>query len=299
MSRMRQFLFAGLAGLAIQLHAQSPPNFPAFASKNLIPPIPKLPSPVNFFRQLLVMTPMERKNCLSNRPPEVRAKILAKVREYLALGPDERELRLRATELRWYLTPLLRVPAAERTNRLVMIPDHLQDLVAARLRLWDLLSPEMREEFLASDQALHYFAHVENTNQPAATPAQEKISRQFNQFLELTPAEKQQTLNSLSGPERAQMEKTLQTFDQLPPQQRLTCVRNYAKFAGMSDAERAEFLKNAAKWSQMSPKERQTWRDLVAQVPQWPPTPTIPARPKLMPHAPPGITHSSMATNRN
>ncbi len=299
MIRMRQFILAGMAGLAIQLHAQSPPNFSAPAPTNLIPPIPKLPSPVNFFRQLLAMTPMERKNCLSNRPPEVRAKILTKVREYLTLGPDERELRLRATELRWYLTPLLRVPATERTNRLAMIPDSLRDLVTSRLRLWDLLSPEMREEFLASDQALHYFTRVENTNQPAATQEQEKISRQFNQFLELTPAEKQQTLNSLSVPERAQMEKTLQTFDKLPPQQRLTCVRNYAKFAGMSTAERAEFLKNAEKWSQMSPKERQTWRDLVAEVPLWPPMPTLPVLPKLIPHANPGIPRPSIATNLN
>jgi hypothetical protein len=75
------------------------------------------------------------------------------------------------------------------------------------------------------------------------------------------------------------MEKTLQTFAQLPPQQRIRCLRNYAKFAGMSAAERAEFLKNAEHWSQMSPKERQTWRDLVAQVPVWPPLPPPRCRP--------------------
>ena len=37
--------------------------------------------------------------------------------------------------------------------------------------------------------------------------------------------------------------------------------------------EQAEFLKNAERWSQMSPAERQAWRDLVANVPQWPPLP--------------------------
>jgi len=34
------------------------------------------------------MSPVERNQSLTNRPPEVRARILAKVREYLALGPD-------------------------------------------------------------------------------------------------------------------------------------------------------------------------------------------------------------------
>ena len=58
-------------------------------------------SPVYFFRQLLAMTPQEREDYLTNRPPEIHERILAKVHEYLALEPDERELRLRATELRW------------------------------------------------------------------------------------------------------------------------------------------------------------------------------------------------------
>ena len=85
---------------------------------NIFPPgvtnsavVPRMQSPVDFFRQLLAMTPAERVASLTNRPPEARARILAKVREYQALGPDERELRLRATELRWYLTPLLRTAA--------------------------------------------------------------------------------------------------------------------------------------------------------------------------------------------
>jgi len=299
MSRVRQFILVCAAAASFQLCAQSPPHFPGLTDTNLIPPIPKLQSPVNFFRQLLAMTAIERNNSLTNRPPEARKKILAKVREYQALGPDERELRLRATELRWWLTPLLRVPAASRAARLAQVPEDLRGLVEARLKQWDLLPPPLQKEFLASDPALHYFARVEVTNQVAATPAQEKISQQFDQFFELTPVEKQQMLNTLSVTERVQMEKTLQTFETLPPKQRLTCLRNYAKFAGMSAAERTEFLKNAEKWSQMSPKERQTWRDLVAHVPQWPPMPPATVPPNLIPHMLPKIPRTSVATNLN
>ena len=299
MSRLRQFIFACIAGATFHLHAQTPPNFPGLTETNLVPPLPKPPSPVNFFRQLLAMTTVERNHSLTNRTPEARAKILAKVREYQALGPYERELRLRATELRWYLTPLLRVTADEREARLAQVPDDLRGLVEARLRQWDLLPPPLQKEFLASDQALHYFAHVEATNQVAATPEQEKIGKQFSRFFELTPMEKQQTLKTLSAAERAQMEKTLRAFETLPPQQRLTCLRNYAKFAGMSAAERTEFLKNAEKWSQMSPAERQTWRDLVAHVPMWPPLPPAAVPPNLIPPAPPKMPRTSVATNLN
>ena len=117
----------------------------------------------DFFRQLVVMSPAERNNSLTNRSPEARARILAKVREYQALGPDERELRLRATELRWYLTPLLRSPATERATRLAQVPPDLRELAKTRLTQWDLLPPPLQQEFLANDKTLHYFAHVEAT----------------------------------------------------------------------------------------------------------------------------------------
>ena len=272
---------------------------------NLIPPLP--PSPVKYFRQLLAMTPLERDNYLTNRPPEVRDRILAKIREYLALAPDERELRLDATELRWYLPPLLRESPATRATHLAQVPDHLRDLVGNRLEQWDALPPQSQQEFLDNESALGYFSHVDPTNAPPEPGVQrgpsnaeqarwqalpeaerQKITAQFNQFFELKPAEKRKTLDTLSDAERAQMEKTLQSFDKLPPAQRAQCIRAFTKFAGMSPAERAEFLKSAERWSQLPPQERQAWRDLVAQVPLWPPLPTAnimpPMPPKIQPH---------------
>ncbi len=76
-------------------------------------------------------------------------------------------------------------------------------------------------------------------------------------------------------------------------------MRNYAKFAGMSPPARAEFLKNAEAWSKMSPAERQTWRDLVAHVPLWPPMPPTLIPANLIPHVTPKIPHASVATNLN
>jgi hypothetical protein len=264
----------------------------------LIPPVPLItPSPVSFFRQLLQMPAADRANALTNRSPIARARIEAKLREYTALDPDERELRLRATELRWYLSPLLSVKPAERDAQLARVPEDLRPLVASRLQQWDILPPPIQKEFLDNDRALHYFAGVEPTNIAAIDPRQATLTTQFNHFFELTKSEKQKTLQKLSPVERAAMEKTLQSFDQLPVRQRLLCVRNYAKFAGLSPSERAEFLKNAEKWSQMSPKERQTWRDLVAHVPLWPPMPPAPVPPNLMPPLPGKNLRPSVATN--
>jgi hypothetical protein len=196
------------------------------------------------------------------------------------------------------------------------VPDDIRGLVRARFMQWEILPPQLQKEFLENERTLHYFSRVDATNHLEAgdrhfVPSdaeqarwnalsedeRRRITAQFNQFFELTTFEKEKTLGTLSGAERAQMEKTLTAFDTLPPQQRAQCVRAFTKFAGMSAQERAEFLKNAERWSQMPAAERKAWRDLVAHVPQWPPLPpalTPPMPPKIQPHFRPVV-----ATNFN
>ncbi len=305
-----------------QTNTSFPSAKPSSVPTNLIPP--PAGSPVDFFRQLLAMSAHERVQFLTNRPPVLRERILAKVREYEVLGPDERELRLRATELRWCLLPFFHEPATNHAARLALVPEDMRELVKTRVEEWDLLPPQLQQEFLANEPALHYFTHVNPASNPPPLPPmppdpnpshaaggmdpsrlnalsageRQQITAQFNQFFELTPAEKQKTLNTLSAAERQQMEKTLQSFDQLPATQRAQCVRAYSQFAGMNPQERAEFLKNAERWSQMSPRDRQVWRDLVTHVPLWPPLPQT----SLTPPMPPAITprpRPPVATNLN
>ena len=293
-----------VAGLAWASADVPMPPSPAQAQPaSLIPP-PAAPavSPVAMFRRLLDMSRRERENYLTNRPPEIRTALRAKIAEYLAMDPDARELRLRATELRWQLTPLLRLAPADRAPRLALVPADLAPLVKSRLAEWDQLPANLQAEFLANDHTLHYFALVATTNQPLADPVATaehlKVAEQFNQFFELTPEEKQKTLKTLSPSEQAQMEKTLQTFGQLPARQRIECLHAFTQFAELSREERAEFLQNASRWAQMSPAERQTWRDLVNRVPSWPPVPASMLPPPI-PQPPPVKTHPVMATNEN
>jgi hypothetical protein len=301
MNRVRQSFFC-LALVMVALAAQAQPTAPvrpkisSSFDTNLLPP--KVQSPVSFFRQLLLMSPAERNQSLTNRPPESRARIMAKIREYLALDPDERELRLRATELRWYLTPLMHTAPANRDPQLAAVPPELRPLVKSRLAYWDALPPSFQQEFLTNDIARNLLAQTPDAS--ATNSQSQMIADQISQFFTLTPREKKQILGVLSEAERTQMEKTFQSFNHLPPQQRAICLRNYAKFASMSDAERAEFLKNAESWSKLSAQERKSWRDLVERVPLWPPVPMPPPivpHPPHPPHPQPKTTNASMATN--
>ena len=318
MSRPHQlfWLAALVAGnfFIFSLDAENSANNLPLAKKNSAAPnlLPIPQSPVDFFRRLLVMSPLELQNFLATKPPEARARILDKIREYQSFDPDERELRLRATELHWYLMPLLHDAPTNRDEQIALVPEDLRDLIKARLIQWDILPPPLQQEFLENESALEYFANVEATNYLPSTQivsqpnneeqirwnalpdnARKMIAAQFNQFFELTPDEKQKTLNTLSDAERAQMEKTLQSFQKLPSQQRRECVQAFTKFAEMSPQDRVEFLKNAQSWSRMSPEERQTWRDLVAHIPLFPTA--VP--PPLPSHSAPQISKASLDTN--
>jgi hypothetical protein len=308
-----QFLVFPLAAKDSTPVARPAKSFSA-TTNNLSSSVAK--SPVDVFRQLLALPPDEREKFLTNRPPEIRARLLAKAAEYEALDPDERELRLRATELRWYLPTLLRESPTNRAALLAQMPDDVRGLIQSRLEEWTILPPPLQQEFLENERTLTYFTQIDPTKTTLTMPGtgglpalsdddqarwdalseneRRQVAAQFNQFFELTPDEKQKTLNTLSDAERTQMEKTLQSFDKMPPDQRAECVNAFAKFASMDAPQRAEFLKNAERWSEMSPAERQAWRDLVANVPQWPPLP-----PGFIPPKPPETSSPAVATNHN
>jgi hypothetical protein len=276
------------------------------------------------------MTSVERREFLANRSPESQKLILAKIHEYEGLTPEARELRLRVTELRWYLLPLLSTPMNDRAEKLSAIPAPLRELVEARLQEWDKLQPDVKKDLLENESTIRFYFELASrttaqraeivTNVPPDVQNQldagfrrwrsltenqrEAALRHFSEYFDLTPTEKQKTLSVLSEAERAQIEKTLQTFGSLSPSQRAECLRSFQRFANLTVAERQQFLKNAARWERMSPSERQSWRSLVSNLSHEPPlppglqTPPNPPLPNAVLH-PQASPSTSWATNSN
>jgi hypothetical protein len=281
------------------------------------PPLPK--SPVASFRELLALTPERRAASLTNRTDEAKQRILAKLREYSSLPPEERELRLRATELRWYLTPLLAAPATNRPALLELAPPDLRPLLTTRLLLWSITPPALRTQLLEDDRNMRLYLQLEASSpeqqetllqsQPPgqrdeieagfahwrALPAadRQKSLDRVNRFFDLNDREKAKVLAKFPEMERHQMEKTLQAFEQLPPDQRARCVRAFGKFASLAPEERAEFLSNARRWEAMSLSERATFRKLVQLAPRLPPVP-----PRTRPPTPPGVRTAGLTNAR-
>jgi hypothetical protein len=271
--------------------------------------------PVDVFRELLAMNAEDRKQFLSTRSPVSQSLILAKLHEYEGMPPDLRALRLRATELRWYLLPLMSVPATNRAPQLAGIPAETRALVEVRLAIWDSFPPEVQTAFLANtNRSSIETPSIPEDPRPAALKKlagsrpqtlehdvrgweqmsesqKQKVVRNFDRFFDLTLPERTRTLKSLSEPEQRQLEQTLKTFENLSPEQRSLCITSFDRFARFSAEERAEFLANAERWKAMTPGERHAWKDLVDKLTRRAPIP-------------PGLaalraSQRKLATNRN
>lgn len=290
----RLSVIGGLSGLMVWLAAGAEP--PAS------PPAPPLPtSPVRVFRQLLALDPAARNAALALRPKSQRAALAARLADYDALPPEQRQQQLLATDLFWHVRQLLPRPATERASLIAAAPPELQPVLIERLAIWDQLPAADREAFLKHEQTLRYFANVREFTPPplpitnttvAPAPAvplrlqaelghlqdlsasdRRRLVETWRQLFDATPEARQhnRTLRALTKAERQEMEQVLERFRTLPAAQRQTCIESFTRFATMTPAERVGFLKDAERWASLSPEEREAWRTLVTKLPPLPP----------------------------
>ncbi len=249
--------------------------------------------PVELFRQALSMSPEARAQWLATRSPVTQKLLAAKLREYLALPEDQRELRLLATELRWYLVPLLHASSTNRSPQLAAVPAALRPIVDDRLRVWDSLPASVQGQLLNSTN--NYFSKVPITAQELrqkllnagrrqsggtsltwgemSETERRHLTAHFSDFFDLKPQDRTKVLGTLSETERRQIENTLEVFNHLSRQQRNQCLESFEKFASLSPEERQQFLTDARHWELMSPAERLAWKDLVELARRRPPLP--------------------------
>lgn len=292
-------LSCGLAIASAQVpsapSAASPTASPATAPAALssVPPNTAR-TPVDFFRQLLTASPAAREPMLASRPATERALLLAKVREYEALTPAERELRLNATQMRWHLKNLLPADARQRAAYLAALPPAERAVLEPRLKNLEQLPPRLQSEARSSQTVIHYYSRpvtppvppglVPIAHQPAATPApvpapapstsrnpRQTTVEQFRRFFELNDRDRARALERLPEAERQSLEQLMQELDHLPGPLRTLCMDALQKFATLSPREQAEFLRSASRWQALTPGERETWRDFVTELPPLPP----------------------------
>jgi len=260
--------------------------------------VPVPPSPIDYFRSLIVATPVEREKLLVGKSPESCRVLTNSIHAYLALSPGDRELRLRSLGLRYYLTPLLRLPATNRTQNIERIPEAFREIIRERLAAWDKLPAPEQKKLLEAGQASRVASVMTPPLPPTPTGTsvgasispsadmkaiaewrlyseskKQEIVARFERFSDMPEPKKALEQLPLSPTEREQIEKSLEKLRTLPPTQRGLVLSSFKKFADLPIEERRQFLRNAESWKAMSPEERDRWRQLVNNLPPLPPFP--------------------------
>jgi len=315
-------LGAGLFAVPVSGQQSNPPlatghvNLPPLP----LPPLPSMKPPITQFRELLAMNRLEREKYLATRTPEARKGIEGKLTQYDALSPEQCELRLRVTELRYYLFPLLTTSVTNRAVQLNMIPEELKPMIELRLKKWDQLSSDKQRELLENEKAIRYLADSASNATPVQNPDEAlresiqkwnqlvpgdraAIANRFEQFFGLSLSEKQDTFSRLPPLERVQIEKAVQTLAKLEPAKRAQAFRALNKLTGLPPAEQQAFMRSAERWKTLSQEERKAWRNLVVNLSHLPPYPPGMNRTAYPPPPPPPqptiphVTGEKVATN--
>lgn len=277
-----------------------------FAADPVEPPMP--PSPIAEFRGWLKQSPEQRKIALARRSPKSREMLERKIVEYSGLPADERERRLSASEMQWYLKRLIPMSGPERERALKTVPALWQPMVMERLAQWDKMPANVRDRAATHSLVVEYLSTPANQQRAvlrSLNPQEQDLLRQriadwkilpatqrirmddrLKEFFNAAPEKQAQTLSSFPVEERQIMEKTLEAFRALTREQRESCISSFAtftsRFAAMSDAARIAFIKNVERWQEMTPLERDMWREVVSTVPPMPklpvPEPPMPGR---------------------
>lgn len=264
------------------------------------PPAPPVAaSPVAVFRMLLDTNETGRAVFFVGRKPEQRKALEAKLSEYLALTPDQRELRLTLTELRWYLPQFFAMDATIRDQSFSQLPSRLRPLMEERLKRWDGLPESSRQRIMTNETAMSSLVRLEKAPLPPTPPGlvpmpkqdrqaietalaawqslpeekRQEMTIRFNRFFELDDKQKARTLRGLPAEERQLVEQTLGAFERLPNDEREKCLASFQQFFKMSHEERRQFLDNAARWQAMSPDQQQVIRQASRYTPPMPPLP--------------------------
>ena len=254
-------------------------------------PLPPLPtSPVSTFRMLLATNEAGRNQWLALYKPAQRQYLESKVAEFAALNSEERNARLQALQLRWYLPQLMKMSPADRAVRLAKIPQPDRALLEGKLRTWTILPPGIRQDLLENQLAISVFVsakqggtndagltgltaakrkELEEQSQrlkelPEARRAQ--VIANYERFFGMPTQEQSQALRKLTPQETAQMQQTLTSFNQLSSEQRKEALAGFRKFSELSSIERAAFLQTAERWQAMTETDRENWRKMVSRL---------------------------------
>lgn len=268
-------------------------------------------SPVDYMRRILAAGPEERAQLLEGRSDRWRSFILEKVAEYESLPEDVRESRLLATQIRYYMRPLIGMTPEDRAPFFEAMSEGDRTAIQSNLKRWDALPDADKVLLLDHERSLSNFLRLERQSRESrlfslnryseearkklesdiqawqALPEEQRrrMFEHFLDFFEMTEKARENALDYLPEAKRKSMESVMEEIQAMPATHRQDALEGARKFGEMTPSERARFLIKAENWLKLSEEERAALRRLA--YPPMPPTPMPPLPPVPLPPLPP------------
>lgn len=235
-------------------------------------------SPISKFRTILNWSPEERSQFVKKQPANVQRILERKIMEYEALSESQREFRLIATELHFYLDPLLVGNRNIDPSAVQEVPPHLRKYIDQSVGFWNRIKPAHRDLLLAKKEAVSYLISISSRLydleklMPKPAPEWDNL---YN-FLQLPHNKQLSFMKAYQIKPSIEMEKLLVAFQGLEDEEKRNCAHAFVCYLSFPNNLKTQFVDGLAEWSQKKPSERSIWREIASKYPRIRPVPVPP-----------------------
>lgn len=235
-------------------------------------------SPVSHFRTILLKEKSERESFVIRQTPPVQSVLRRKIKEYEAMPATEREFRLTATELHYYLDPIFVDNRPVSTQSISGIPPHLKVYANRAVGFWNQLETAHRDLLLSKKEAVSYLVGISYRSKTleSLTPKPSKEWNGLYHFL-LLSEENQEKFCRYHGLQISpEMNELLGYLNKLDMEKRKRCAHAFVCYLSFPSDLKNRFQSGVNDWAAKKPYERSIWREIAGKYPKINPVPFPP-----------------------
>ncbi len=236
---------------------------------------PRTASPISHFRQLLELNTQQREAIILRQEPSTRRILERKLEEYASLSEGEKEFRLFATELHFYLEPMIGRDSSIEKIPADRIPDSIIPHLRTAMDFWNQLPVSQRDLLLSKKKAITYLITLtySSARLSAIVPEQSDEWESLNRFLALSLDKQKAFLNSYGLAGNTRIVQVLEKMASLSADQRDRSVHALTCYLSFPPAMKDRFMDGVHTWNSMKPTERTVWRQIADRYPRVKPAP--------------------------
>lgn len=243
-------------------------------------------SPVAQFRDLLSYSEDQQRAFVIKQAPEIQSILSSKLDEYRNLPSAQREFKLVATELHFYLDPVLK--SHENIDRTLFsqAPSHVQHYLNMAVEFWNGLSIPHRDLLLSKKAAVSYLISLsyKSGESQSYDPSKSEWDGLYS-FL-LMPSDQQKAfLDSVDVNPSGTINKILTAFENLDEEERKRCAHAFVCYLSFPPQLKKQLNDGLHSWAEKPPIERSLWREIAEKYPKITPIPLPPGM-EVSPTAP-------------